>query len=98
MAEPPVASVAQAIVLIDGTTVNIALRSAQRALHSPNGDGQWVVTAIGGARHGARARSVRGSAATIHPYRVMRDHPPVDEPDPMVTQLPRSARIISERE
>ena len=42
-----VASVAQAIVLIDGTTVNIALRSAQRALHSPNGDGQWVVTAIG---------------------------------------------------
>jgi hypothetical protein len=49
---------------------------------------------IGGASDGARARSVPGSAATIHPYHVMRDHPPVDHPAPMVAQLPRSARII----
>ena len=40
-----VVGVAQVIVLIDATTVNIALRSAQRALQSSNGDGQRVVTA-----------------------------------------------------
>jgi hypothetical protein len=49
---------------------------------------------IGGASHGARARSVRGSAGTIHPYHVMRDRPPVDDSAPIVAQLPRSARII----
>ena len=40
-----VVAVAQVLKLIDATTVNIALRSAQRALHSSNGDSQWVVTA-----------------------------------------------------
>jgi hypothetical protein len=42
----------------------------------------------------AQVRSVRGSPATIHPYRVMNDHPPVDDPDPMAAQLPRSELII----
>jgi hypothetical protein len=53
-----------------------------------------MVSELKGSSGGARARSLRGSSATIHPYRVMRDHPPVDDPDPMVAQLPRSALII----
>ena len=40
-----VASVAQLMVVLDVTVVNIALPSAQRALGFPNGDRQWVVTA-----------------------------------------------------
>jgi MFS family permease len=40
-----VVGVAQVMVLLDATVVNIALPSAQRALHSSNGDRQWVVTA-----------------------------------------------------
>ncbi|HWG62218.1 MAG TPA: MFS transporter, partial [Streptosporangiaceae bacterium] len=38
-------SVAQLMVVLDATIVNIALPSAQRALHFANGDRQWVVTA-----------------------------------------------------
>src|SRR5712672_114213 len=40
-----VVSVAQLMVVLDSTIVNIALPSAQQALGFPNGDRQWVVTA-----------------------------------------------------
>jgi EmrB/QacA subfamily drug resistance transporter len=40
-----IVSVAQLMVVLDATIVNIALPSAQRALGFPNGDRQWVVTA-----------------------------------------------------
>src|SRR5260221_10376975 len=40
-----VASVAQLMVVLDVTVVNIALPSAQRALAFSNADRQWVVTA-----------------------------------------------------
>ena len=40
-----VVSVAQLMVVLDATIVNIALPSAQRALGFPNSDRQWVVTA-----------------------------------------------------
>ena len=40
-----VVAVAQLMVVLDATIVNIALPSAQRALGFPNGDRQWVVTA-----------------------------------------------------
>jgi MFS family permease len=40
-----VVGVAQVIVLLDATAVNIALPSAQRALHFSTGDRQWVITA-----------------------------------------------------
>ncbi len=37
--------VAQLMVVLDATIVNIALPSAQKALHFSNADRQWVVTA-----------------------------------------------------
>jgi EmrB/QacA subfamily drug resistance transporter len=40
-----VVAVAQLMVVLDATIVNIALPSAQRALGFPNSDRQWVVTA-----------------------------------------------------
>jgi EmrB/QacA subfamily drug resistance transporter len=40
-----VVAIAQLMVVLDATIVNIALPSAQRALGFPNGDRQWVVTA-----------------------------------------------------
>src|ERR1700751_4284414 len=40
-----IVAVAQLMVVLDSTVVNIALPSAQRALGFPNGDRQWVVTA-----------------------------------------------------
>jgi EmrB/QacA subfamily drug resistance transporter len=40
-----VVAVAQLMVVLDSTIVNIALPSAQRALQFPNSDRQWVVTA-----------------------------------------------------
>jgi len=40
-----VVAVAQLMVVLDSTVVNIALPSAQRSLRFPNGDRQWVVTA-----------------------------------------------------
>jgi EmrB/QacA subfamily drug resistance transporter len=40
-----VVAIAQLMVVLDATVVNIALPSAQRALGFPNGDRQWVVTA-----------------------------------------------------
>src|SRR5258708_27137216 len=40
-----VAAVAQLMLVLDGTIVNIALPSAQQALGFSNGDRQWVVTA-----------------------------------------------------
>ncbi len=40
-----VVSIAQLMVVLDATIVNIALPSAQRALAFPNSDRQWVVTA-----------------------------------------------------
>jgi EmrB/QacA subfamily drug resistance transporter len=40
-----VLALAQLMVVLDGTIVNIALPSAQVALHFSNGDRQWVVTA-----------------------------------------------------
>jgi EmrB/QacA subfamily drug resistance transporter len=40
-----VVAVAQLMVVLDATIVNIALPSAQRALAFPNSDRQWVVTA-----------------------------------------------------
>jgi EmrB/QacA subfamily drug resistance transporter len=40
-----VVGVAQVMVVLDTTVVNIALPSAQRALHFSNGDRQWVITA-----------------------------------------------------
>jgi EmrB/QacA subfamily drug resistance transporter len=38
-------AIAQLMVVLDSTVVNIALPSAQRSLGFPNGDRQWVVTA-----------------------------------------------------
>jgi EmrB/QacA subfamily drug resistance transporter len=40
-----VVAIAQLMVVLDATIVNIALPSAQRALSFPNSDRQWVVTA-----------------------------------------------------
>jgi EmrB/QacA subfamily drug resistance transporter len=40
-----VVAIAQLMVVLDATVVNIALPSAQRALGFPNGDRQWIVTA-----------------------------------------------------
>ena len=40
-----VVAVAQLMVVLDATIVNIALPSAQRALGFPDSDRQWVVTA-----------------------------------------------------
>ena len=40
-----IVAVAQLMVVLDATIVNIALPSAQRALGFPNSDRQWVVTA-----------------------------------------------------
>src|SRR6516162_7145412 len=40
-----VVAIAQLMVVLDATIVNIALPSAQRELGFPNGDRQWVVTA-----------------------------------------------------
>ncbi len=40
-----VVAIAQLMVVLDATVVNIALPSAQRALGFPNSDRQWVVTA-----------------------------------------------------
>ena len=40
-----VLGVAQLMVVLDATIVNIALPSAQKALHFSNADRQWVVTA-----------------------------------------------------
>src|SRR2546429_5702361 len=40
-----VVAIAQLMVVLDSTVVNIALPSAQHALGFPNGDRQWVVTA-----------------------------------------------------
>ena len=40
-----VVAIAQLMVVLDSTIVNIALPSAQRALGFPNSDRQWVVTA-----------------------------------------------------
>jgi len=39
-----VIAIAQLMVVLDGTVVNIALPSAQRALHFDNGDRQWIIT------------------------------------------------------
>ena len=38
-------AIAQLMVVLDVTIVNIALPSAQRALHFANSDRQWIVTA-----------------------------------------------------
>ncbi len=40
-----IVSIAQLMVVLDATIVNIALPSAQRALAFPNSDRQWIVTA-----------------------------------------------------
>src|SRR5579862_10065025 len=40
-----VVGLAQVMVILDTTVVNIALPSAQRALNFSNGDRQWVITA-----------------------------------------------------
>jgi MFS family permease len=39
-----VVALAQLMIVLDSTVVNIALPSAQRALGFPNSDRQWVVT------------------------------------------------------
>ena len=40
-----IVAIAQLMVVLDATIVNIALPSAQQALHFPNSDRQWIVTA-----------------------------------------------------
>src|ERR1700731_497151 len=40
-----VLGIAQLMVILDGTIVNIALPSAQHDLHFSNADRQWIVTA-----------------------------------------------------
>ena len=40
-----IVAIAQLMVVLDATVVNIALPSAQRALGFPNADRQWIVTA-----------------------------------------------------
>src|SRR5882757_2326369 len=41
-----VLGIAQLMVILDGTIVNIALPSAQNDLHFSNADRQWIVTAF----------------------------------------------------
>jgi hypothetical protein len=48
---------AQLMVVLDSTIVNIALPSAQRALHFSTSDREWIVTAQSGSK-------IRGSACT----------------------------------
>ena len=38
-------AISQLMVILDGTIVNIALPTAQHALHFSNSDRQWVMTA-----------------------------------------------------
>src|SRR3979409_490993 len=38
-------AIAQLMVVLDATVVNIALPTAQKALHFPNDNRQWIVTA-----------------------------------------------------
>src|SRR5665213_2089326 len=40
-----VLAISQLMVILDGTIVNIALPTAQHALHFSNADRQWIVTA-----------------------------------------------------
>ena len=40
-----VIGISQLMVILDGTVVNIALPTAQHALHFSNSDRQWIVTA-----------------------------------------------------
>jgi MFS family permease len=40
-----VLGISQLMVILDGTIVNIALPTAQQALHFSNSDRQWIVTA-----------------------------------------------------
>src|SRR5437588_691035 len=40
-----VLGIAQLMVVLDATVVNIALPSAQKALHFSNGNRQWIITA-----------------------------------------------------
>ncbi len=59
-----VIGIAQLMIVLDVTVMNIALPSAQRALHFTTVDRQWVVTAYTGAR-----------AAHPPPSTPARDHP-----------------------
>src|SRR5258706_13094255 len=69
-----VAGVAQLMLVLDGTIVNIALPSAQQALGFSNGDRQWVVTAaalsvgslpLGGGRLGVIFSPTWGFCASL---------------------------------
>src|SRR3954471_6450207 len=65
-----VLAIAQLMVVLDATVVNIALPSAQKALHFSNGSRQWVVTAytlgFGSLRRlGGRLSSLFGRRHTL---------------------------------
>ncbi|GAB3960293.1 hypothetical protein GCM10027614_81810 [Micromonospora vulcania] len=71
-------SIAQLMVVLDGAVMNIALPSAQQALHFTDGSRQWVVTAYGLA-FGVSCWSVAesatwwdASASSCSPWRVSR--------------------------
>src|SRR6202051_5387518 len=75
-----VLGIAQLMVILDGTIVNIALPTAQHDLHFSNADRQWIVTAyslafgsllllggrIGGILGRKRARHLCLSGVCIH--------------------------------
>jgi hypothetical protein len=48
--------VAQLMIVLDVTIVNIALPSAQQALHFTTDDRQWIITAYGHLREPAAPR------------------------------------------
>ena len=50
-----VIALAQLMIVLDATIMNIALPSAQRSLHFTIVDRQWVVTACAGVRQPAAA-------------------------------------------
>ncbi|WP_051342892.1 MFS transporter [Pseudonocardia spinosispora] len=62
----PVVSAAQLLVVLDGTIVNIALPSAQRALGMSDGSRQWTVTAYALAFGGLLLIGGRVSGALGH--------------------------------
>jgi hypothetical protein len=63
-----VVALAQLMVVLDATIVNIALPSAQHSLGFADSDRQWVVTAYALAfRSRSRRRGARAAAARVMP-------------------------------
>ena len=64
-----VVSIAQLMVVLDATVINIALPSAQKDLGFANGERQWIVTAYAlafGPRRPGRGRRDAGPGRALH--------------------------------